>query len=87
MQKITRLLLLAFLVLISTQELAAQKIKQPKGYDTQIGAMVSMLEDLKTRISQRVLLLNREGTDFLLEEEANRIGAIIMHLAAVEVYY
>lgn len=87
MQKITRLLLFSFLVLISTQELAAQKIKQPKGYDTQIGAMVSMLEDLKTRISQRVLLLNREETDFLLDEEANRIGAIIMHLAAVEAYY
>lgn len=87
MQKITRLFLLSFVLLISSQQLVAQKIKQPKGYDPQIGAMVSMLEDLKTRITQRVLLLNQEGTDFLLDEEANSIGAIIMHLAAVEVYY
>lgn len=87
MSRITRLFLLFFVLLISTQQLSAQKIKQPKGYDTQVGAMVSMLKDLKTRITQSVLLLNKEGTDFLLDEDANRIGAIIMHLAAVEAHY
>ncbi|GAB5550589.1 MAG: DinB family protein [Saprospiraceae bacterium] len=87
MQRMTRTLLLALILLISSNTLSAQKIKQPKAYDTQIGAMVSMLEDLKTRITQRVRLVNREGTDFLLDENANRIGAMILHLAAIEAYY
>lgn len=62
-------------------------IKPLKGYSTQIGTTVSMLEDLKRRVTNSVRNLSQEETDFLLDEEANRIGAMILHLAATEKYY
>jgi uncharacterized damage-inducible protein DinB len=65
----------------------AQTIISAKGYDTQIGNVVSMLEDLKGRVTRSVSSLSQEETDFLLDENANRIGAMIYHLAATEKYY
>lgn len=65
----------------------AQKIESPKGYDVQVGNLVSMLEDLKSRVTSSVANLSVEETDFLLDDEANRIGAMIYHLAATEKYY
>ena len=67
--------------------LRAQNIVPPRGYDTQVGNLVAMLEDLKGRVERSVRNLSVEQTDFLLDEEANRIGAMIYHLAATEVYY
>jgi len=46
-----------------------------------------MLEDLKGRVTRSVINLSQEQTDFLLDEDANRIGAMILHLAATEKYY
>lgn len=57
------------------------------GYSDQIGPMVGMLEDLKNRVTSSVKDLSVEELDFLLDEDANRIGALIMHLAATEKYY
>lgn len=68
-------------------QLSAQEIKSPRGYDSQVGAIVSMMEDLKGRVTRSVLALEMEEVDFLLDEDANRIGCLIMHLAAVEKYY
>lgn len=65
----------------------AQKIKQEKGFTPHIGVVVSMLDDLKDRVTGSVKGLSIEETDFLLDEEANRIGAMIYHLAATEKYY
>ena len=62
-------------------------IEAPKGYSNDIGNMVSMLDNLKQRVERIVSGLNQEQTDFLLDEDANRIGAIIYHLAATEAYY
>ena len=64
-----------------------QKIKSEKGFSEQIGYTVAMLEDLKSRVTRSVVNLTREETDFLLDEKANRIGALILHLAATEKYY
>lgn len=58
-----------------------------KDYSPQIGIMVDMLEELKHRITEEIRDLNQEQTDFLFDEQANSIGAIIMHLAATESYY
>lgn len=66
---------------------AQRFIKNTEGYDPQIGALVSMLDDLKGRVTRNVEGLNQEQTDFLLDEDANRIGALILHLAATEVIY
>ena len=46
-----------------------------------------MLEDLKKRVTESVQDLNQKETDFLLDKKANRIGAMILHLAATEAYY
>ena len=75
------------LLLLCNFSLSAQTIEPTKGYDTQIGNMVSMLDDLKSRVTRSVSNLSQEETDFLLDENANRIGAMIYHLAATEKYY
>jgi len=62
-------------------------IKQEKGFSPQIGTTVSMLNDLKSRVTRSVSGLSQAETDFLLDEQANRIGALILHLAATEKYY
>lgn len=56
-------------------------------YDNNVGILTEMLEDLKFRIETSVKYLSQEETDFLLDENANRIGALILHLAATEAYY
>ncbi|MCT4621985.1 MAG: DUF664 domain-containing protein [Schleiferiaceae bacterium] len=65
----------------------AQTIEIPKGFSPQIGTTFSMMEDLKDRVTRSVANLNLEETDFLLDDKANRIGALILHLAATEKYY
>ncbi|MET2983823.1 DinB family protein [Aureibaculum conchae] len=74
-------------MLLCTISVQGQTIKAPKEYSTQIGNMVSMLEDLKSRVTRSVANLSQEETDFLLDDDANRIGALIYHLAATEKYY
>lgn len=79
---------LLFLALFSVSIQAQQTtIDAPKGYTNDIGNMISMLDNLKQRVERIVSGLNQEQTDFLLDEDANRIGAIIYHLAATEAYY
>jgi len=80
---------LIFLLLVCTTiSINAQYTIEPtKGYSQEIGTMVSMLQDLKGRVTQSVVNLNQEQTDYLLDEKANRIGALILHLAATEKYY
>lgn len=75
------------LITLSTSSLEGQNIKAEKGYSPQIGTTVSMLEDLKERVTNSVKGLSQEEADFLLDEDANRIGALILHLAATEKYY
>lgn len=77
-----------FLFFITISSVFCQnEIKPLKGYTTQIGNLLSMMEDLKSRVTYSVENLNQRETDFLLDEKANRIGAMILHLAATEKYY
>ena len=79
------ILLLGFLFLALS--INAQTIKPEKGFSNDIGNMISMMDDLKGRITRNVASLSTEQTDYLLDDEANRIGAMIYHLAATEKYY
>jgi hypothetical protein len=82
--------IIAFLILFGCSNILVygqHKIIPEKGYSPQIGIMVDMLEELKSRITQDVRDLTQPQTDFLFDEKANSIGAIIMHLAATESYY
>ncbi|WP_299890219.1 DinB family protein [uncultured Lacinutrix sp.] len=58
-----------------------------EGASPQIAAMISMLEDLKERVERRVKNMSQYEIDHLHDEKANRIGALIMHLAAAEKFY
>ena len=62
-------------------------IKPKKGFSPQIGTTISMMEDWKKRVTNSVRRLSPEDLDFLLDENANRVGALILHLAATEKYY
>lgn len=79
------LLLLCFL---ATTLLYSQYTIIPEtGYTPQIGIMADMLEELKARITDEVRDLSLEQTDFLFDDQANSIGAMVMHLVATESYY
>ncbi|WP_282044211.1 DUF664 domain-containing protein [Winogradskyella flava] len=84
----TQVLPVLLILLLSTSTLFSQiEIKVPKGYSNDIGNMISMLDNLKGRVERIVRNLDQEGTDFLLDDNANSPGAIIYHLAATEAYY
>lgn len=63
------------------------KIGSVEGASPQIGAMISMLEDLKNRVENKVKNMSQYELDYLYDDKANRIGSLIMHLAAAEAYY
>lgn len=58
-----------------------------KGYTPQIGTLVSMLNYNRSTIINAVKAMTMEQIDFLLDEHANTIGALIMHLGATEKFY
>lgn len=81
----SKIVLIGIVMLMFTIPTSAQNVIKPmKGYSAQIGTTIMMLEDLKKRVTYSVENLSQEETDFLLDEKANRIGAMILHLAATE---
>lgn len=81
--KIFGLFLFLPLMLLNAQG----ELKSVDGYSPNIGLMVYMLEDLKDRITEQVKDLDQSQTDYLYDENANSIGALIMHLVSTESYY
>ncbi|MBS7256669.1 DinB family protein [Flavobacterium branchiicola] len=63
------------------------KIGNVEGASPKIGDMISMLDDLKDRVEETVKNMDQYEIDYLHDEKANRIGALVMHLAAAEKYY
>ena len=57
------------------------------GYSPQIGTLVTMLNNLSLRVEQQMGSLDKRELDYFMDEKANSIGALIMHLIATEVYY
>lgn len=53
----------------------------------QIDNMISMLDDLKSRVVDFTQHLSQYKTDYLFDDKANSVGALIMHLAAAEALY
>jgi hypothetical protein len=58
-----------------------------KGYTPQIGTLVSMMAFMRDQVLRSVKGMSQKDLDFLLDANANRIGALLMHLAAVEKFY
>ncbi|MGH1386060.1 DinB family protein [Kordia sp.] len=62
-------------------------IGEREDYTLQVGTLVSMLNNLSSRVENAVKYLDQRELDHLHDEKANSIGALIMHLAAAEKYY
>ena len=58
-----------------------------KGYSPEIGTLTSMMAFMRDQVLRSVKSLSQQDLDFLLDAKANRIGALLMHLAAVESFY
>src|SRR6266481_1702117 len=58
-----------------------------KGYSPQIGTMVSMMAFMRWQVVHSVKGMSLKDLDFLLDEKANRIGTLLLHLVAVEKFY
>jgi len=63
------------------------EISEQDGFSPHVGTLLDMLESLKNRVHFAVQNLDLHETDYLLDEKANRIGSLIMHLAAAEAFY
>jgi hypothetical protein len=58
-----------------------------KGYSPQIGTLVSMMGFMRWQVLNSVKSISQQDLDFLLDAKANRIGALLLHLVAVEKFY
>jgi uncharacterized damage-inducible protein DinB len=68
----------------ATINLIGQRIH---GYTPQIGTLVSMLTWMQLAVIRPTQNLTQPQLDFLLDKNANTIGALMLHLAATEVLY
>lgn len=59
-------------------------VEPVSGFTPMIGHLVSMLEDARRTLLEAVDGLTRAELDFLLDERANSIGALLEHVASVE---
>lgn len=67
---------------------ASENVFGPRaGYSPQIGTLVSEMIWMRGAVLRAVHGLNQEQLDFLLDSNANRIGALLLHLAATERLY
>jgi len=58
-----------------------------KGFSPQIGVLVSMMAFIRLQVLNSLKGLSVRELDFLLDRNANTIGATLLHLAATETYY
>src|ERR1700759_204325 len=58
-----------------------------KGYSPQIGTLVSEMGFMRWQVLHSVKDMSQKDLDFLLDNKANRIGALLLHLVAVEKFY
>ncbi len=58
-----------------------------KGYSPQIGTLVSMMAFMRWQVLSSVKGMSTKDLDFLLDDKANRIGALLLHLVAAERFY
>jgi len=60
---------------------------QREGYSEQISILVSMMDWMRMIIMRDSKGLSQKEVDFLLDDNSNTIGAMLMHLAATERFY
>jgi Protein of unknown function (DUF664) len=58
-----------------------------EGYSPQIGTLVSMMAFMRWQVMASTKGMTMEQLDFLLDDKANTIGAMLYHLAATDAFY
>ena len=58
-----------------------------KGYSPQIGTLVSMMTWMRMVMLSSVKGMTQKDLDFLIDDNANSIGALLLHLAATDAFY
>jgi uncharacterized damage-inducible protein DinB len=58
-----------------------------KGYSPQIGTLVSMMAWMRSVMLRSVKGMSQKDLDYLIDEKANTIGSLLMHLAATDRIY
>ena len=58
-----------------------------KGYSPQIGTLVSMMTWMRGMVLNSVKGMSQKDLDFLIDNNANSIGALLLHLAATDAFY
>lgn len=57
------------------------------GYSPHLGCLISQLGWMRAKVVSYIKGWTVEQLDFLLDSESNRAGALLLHLAATEVWY
>ena len=57
------------------------------GYSAQVGTLVSMLTWMQMAIGRSTEGMTQANLDYLFDAKANTIGALMLHLAATEIFY
>lgn len=58
-----------------------------QGYSPQIGTLISMMTWMRTVMLMSVKGMTQKDLDFLIDDKANTIGSLLMHLAATDRIY
>jgi hypothetical protein len=58
-----------------------------EGYSDEVSILVSMMDWMRDMVLREVRGINQKELDFLLDDDSNTIGAMLMHLAGTERYY
>src|SRR5260370_17288384 len=69
------------------EESEVNVIGPKKGYSPQVGALVSMMTWMRMVLLMSVKGMSQKDLDYLLDDKANTIGALLMHLAATDRLY
>jgi hypothetical protein len=73
---------------MSPDDSEAENVVGPrKGYSPQIGTLVSQMIWMRGAVLSSVKGMGQKELDFLLDDKANTIGALLLHLAATDRIY
>ena len=71
----------------STMEEGVNIIGPRKGYTPLIGTLVSMLENMTGQVKRTIQNLTLEELDYQFDDNANTIGALILHITSSEKFH
>lgn len=75
------------LAMDKTPEESIHLIGPKEGFSPQIGTLVSMMNWMRMVVLSSVTNMTMENLDYLHDTKSNTIGAMLLHLAATEVFY